>query len=487
MLNAWREARLLFICSLIALATNYPPAVINASVNTAVGEFRLFISESYEKRGIELSETTETIIRGAILNCWYVAQFIGAMTLPSWFEHLGRKREFFIAITGMALGSLFQLLACMSSLPELFCFGRFLAGLFSPLCDVAQIMYLQECTPTNQRGMFSFLAGCSYAFMICFGSVLGMNSVLGSSFVVLTAAQLCPVVLSIFLAAFIPDTPKFLMIEKDDRNAAMKSLTFFQGKKDENDEILDHFLLEAEKKAVAQPSQHEHHHLIHSATTRQLFTVPYLRFTMLIAVVEFIFMLPFFSILQSSTFFFEQTDIDLEVAELATTILFLLNFVAAVIGFVIIDRFPRRTLILGSALISTVALSVYIAFASQYQKVEWFKYASLGCIAVYILVYGSILGPLSLFISGELASQRYRSRVFSFSFGATNVLITITNWVSLFAFQKFGALAFIPLYILPYIFAITFLFFYLPETRGKEVYQVVDAIKQMVNRRAARK
>ncbi|KAI6233964.1 Solute carrier family 2, facilitated glucose transporter member 1 [Aphelenchoides fujianensis] len=483
MLKPWREFRLFVICALISLGTNYPPAVMNSSVNTAVAEFKRFIAESYSQRGIELSESAQTIIRGTILNVWYVAQFVGAMTLPDWLERFGRKREFLVAVSGMAAGSALQLLAVLSSLPELFLFGRFLAGLCSPLCDVAQIMFLQECTPTDERGTYSFLAGTGYALLSAVGMVLGMRSVLGESFLTLIAVQLFPVLLSIPLALVLPETPKFLMIERNDRKAAMKSLVFFQGEKDDNEAILDHFLLEAEKKADAP----EQPHMVHSATTRELFTTPYLRFTMILACVEFVFMLPFFPILQSSTFFFEQTGIELNIAEMSTTILFIAHFLAGIVGFLLIDRFPRRTLILGAGSLSTVALSGYVVFAADFELFDWFKYASLGFIGLYVVIYGMVLGPLSLFISSELATQRYRSRVFSFCFGFTNVLITLTNWISLLAFQKVGAIAFVPLFIVPYAGAVIFLSKYLPETRNKEVYEVVDAIKHMVAHRSAKK
>ncbi|KAI6222336.1 Solute carrier family 2, facilitated glucose transporter member 1 [Aphelenchoides fujianensis] len=396
MLKPWREFRLFVICALISLGTNYPPAVMNSSVNTAVAEFKRFIAESYEQRGIKLSESAQTIIRGTILNVWYVAQFVGAMTLPDWLERFGRKREFLVAVSGMAAGSALQLLAVLSSLPELFLFGRFPGR---PLLSALR------------RRANHVSASCS------------------------------PLLLSIPLALILPETPKFLMIERNDRKAALKSLVFFQGEKDDNEAILDHFLLEAEKKADAARTA------AHACC-------------------------PFFPILQSSTFFFEQTGIELKIAEMSTTILFIAHFLAGIVGFLLIDRFPRRT----GKLEHRCALSGYVVFAADFELFDWFKYASLGFIGLYVVIYGMVLGPLSLFISSELAIQRYRSRVFSFCFGFTNVLIT-----------KVGAIAFVPLFIVPYAGAVIFLYKYLPETRNKEIYEVVDAIKHMVANRITKK
>jgi MFS family permease len=89
----------------------------------------------------------------AILNCWFISQFFGAVTLFSLADKFGRLgRMCFFAITnsllsgafkfsvvGMGIGNALQFIASFTGLPELFFCGRFLAGVMSPLCDTCMV------------------------------------------------------------------------------------------------------------------------------------------------------------------------------------------------------------------------------------------------------------------------------------------------------------------------------------------------------------
>jgi MFS family permease len=122
---------------------------------------------------------------------------------------------FQLSIGIMALGSSIQFLASLFYLPELFLAGRFLTGVFSPLADVATVMYLNESPPMEMRGKFSYLSAIFYSMLAALGMLLGMRSVLGYSFSLLLGIQLPPMFLSlIFLFFCLPDTPPYLMINK---------------------------------------------------------------------------------------------------------------------------------------------------------------------------------------------------------------------------------------------------------------------------------
>jgi hypothetical protein len=97
--------RLFGICAFISFITNFPAAVPSSSLNTAVHELRRFIHSSYAKRDIHLSDQTELIIRTVILNSWFISQFIGAVSLFSLAERLGRlgKYEFLELILNLIL------------------------------------------------------------------------------------------------------------------------------------------------------------------------------------------------------------------------------------------------------------------------------------------------------------------------------------------------------------------------------------------------
>lgn len=103
MIDWYHTIRLFAICALLSFITNFPAGVPTASLNTAIDEFRDFIHDSYVKRGWDLSPETELLIRTVILNSWYLAQFIGALTLFSLAEIYGRLGAFKISVMGLSL------------------------------------------------------------------------------------------------------------------------------------------------------------------------------------------------------------------------------------------------------------------------------------------------------------------------------------------------------------------------------------------------
>lgn len=93
MIDTWHAIRLFAICALLSFITNFPAGVPTSSLNTALSEFRSFIHESYVNRGWELANETELLIRTVILNSWYLAQFVGALTLFPLAVSLKKKEE----------------------------------------------------------------------------------------------------------------------------------------------------------------------------------------------------------------------------------------------------------------------------------------------------------------------------------------------------------------------------------------------------------
>ncbi|KAI6211565.1 Solute carrier family 2, facilitated glucose transporter member 1 [Aphelenchoides besseyi] len=473
MLSRWQTFRLFLICLMISIVTNFSPGVMNSSVNTAVHEFRSFLRRSFAARGISLENLqTETLVRSVVLNTWFVGQIIGAISLSSLAERYGRKGAFAISISAMAFGSVSQFGATLLNSPELFVLGRFTAAMFSPLCDFVMLAYFQESTPIELRGMFSALAGIGYSSMSAFGMWLG--TMFGDSFVWLFALQWPPVLLSLLFVAILPETPKFLACIRNDKDAALRSLAFFQGYQLEHLQQISEFRLEIEVDKTSDLQDEP-------VTIKEILTTPYLRFSMLLSLSVFVMVLPLYPFLLSSTYLFEKIGIELRIAEFSSTAVFVTFALATGFGAWLIERHPRRRLLLTSAVISIVFLSAFVFFASISRYYTPLGYIAIASVVLFIIPFGAIVGPMSWFIGTELVTQRYRAMIFGIVFGCFNVFITITNSVALLLFEHFGALSFIPLFIVPSIVTLEFLRRHLPESRGRAPVEVAGIIKRMVD------
>lgn len=69
-------------------------------------------------------------------NCQFLGAFKISVAGKLYFCYISNPPLF----VAMAIGNLLQFVASFTALPELFLCGRFLAGIFSPLCDTCMIM-----------------------------------------------------------------------------------------------------------------------------------------------------------------------------------------------------------------------------------------------------------------------------------------------------------------------------------------------------------
>uniref|UniRef100_A0A0N5AUY0 MFS domain-containing protein n=1 Tax=Syphacia muris TaxID=451379 RepID=A0A0N5AUY0_9BILA len=462
--------KLFAIASILALTTNFPSGFTNSSINTAVAELNRFINESYSNRGLNISDLGYSMIKSATLNCWFVSQIFGAIFAPLLTDRFGRKVGYLIAGSVMLLASAMQYVSTLFSLPEMLIAGRAICAFFSPLSDASLIMYLQECTPLEMRGTFSFLCETGYGLMCLLGMVLGMRVVLGHSLSQLLAVSIFPQIVFVSFLFFIPETPKYLMITKNDRAKALKSLEFFQGVKKENEVLLDEYIREGEIEGETKQS-----------SIKEVLTTWHLRQAVILASMVLALSLPFYPVLQSSTLFFTKANIKSELAEISSTVLMVSLTVSSMIGTTFVDRFPRRALLFIFGGIGTTFLLLFVITTSLCSYTSWMKYAALGTMFLYMATYAMVVGPMTWFIGPELVPQRHRSTVFCFCFGFCNVLIAITNFVSVAFYEKAGALTFIPLYIIPSYICLVYLYMYLPETRNRETHEVVASNVTITN------
>ncbi|VDD96106.1 unnamed protein product [Enterobius vermicularis] len=467
MISKYNIIRLFAISTILTLTTNFPSGFTNSSINTAIVELNRFINESYTSRGWNITSLGYSMIRSATLNCWFVSQIFGAVVAPILTDRYGRKVGYMTAGVVMLIAAIMQYIATLLGVPELLIAGRALCAFCSPLSDASLIMYLQECSPVELRGAFSFMCEIGYGLMCLLGMVLGMRVVLGDSLSQLLSVSIVPQALFVSFLFFIPETPKYLMITKNNRVAALKSLEFFQGRKKENESLLDEYAREAEVEGSSKRS-----------SIKEVLTTWHLRQAVILASMALALSLPFYPVLQSSTLFFTNANIGNEIAELSSTILMVLLTVSSVIGTTFVDKFPRRLLLFIFGGIATTFLLFFVICASLCDYFWWMKYACISSMFLYMVVYAMVIGPMTWFIGPELVPQRHKSTVFCFCFALCNVLITFTNFLSVAFYEKTGPLTFVPLYIIPSFVCLIYLYLYLPETRNRETHEIVASLKR---------
>ncbi|KAK6040325.1 transporter, major facilitator family protein [Cooperia oncophora] len=417
-----RMLNCLLVFGSLGAVVNFPEGYSNSYPNTSYKSFQAMINDSYIKRGDEdgIAPSLYIWIWSAVLNVWFIGYLLGTFVTPYFTENYGRKKTLFGANIVALLGSAMAFFSTVFSVPELFFASRLIASFSSGVSFGALILFLQEATPTEYRGMTSFLSENTFIATTVMGIGFGMDAVFGNNLPVLTGIALIPAVASILLIIQLQETPKFLLLNRKDRNAAMESLKFYRGDSPDLDAILDEMLLEIDDKASSKPS------LLSSAIT--VLREPHLRTPFFIGCLCLQVVIGIWSIIYLSTDML-MVHFSTEIAQLASLLFIVSNFVAGMGGMFIIERFGRRTLVLWLGMLNTISLALYVLFdqlAVVYNPLRW---GTIVALILFGITYGVGLGPIAFFITSELVSQQHRSVVQSMVFAVN----TVANFAFTFA------------------------------------------------------
>ncbi|CAD6198212.1 unnamed protein product [Caenorhabditis auriculariae] len=438
-------------------------------VNTPVNQFKAYINESLIKRDVVMTAANYDTIWNIFLNIWFVGFFLGIWLSPILNDRYGRKVGFLTGNSVAFLASILQCVAIYWFVPELLIVARFMTSVCMAVTYQSCILYIQECSPTHLRGFMTFLSEVSFSTMTLFGSILGTQGVLGNHlfWLVFFVVPFC----FIFLVGliFLPETPKFLLIVKRDNDAAIKSVRFYHGPCVDAKSVLESIQMEEE--------EGEEQTISTSQALKDLFREPYLRKALMISVSALQNTVALWALLLSSTYFLENANMEPKIAQWSSNSMNFAYVLGAISGTNIIERWGRRPLLLSFTFANNVALLAFVLFTALQPLIDWLKYGCLAALIVYGYTYGCGVGPISWFISSELVPQKYRSITQSAAYAINTVMVVISSFTVLPLYSALGSYAFLLLYSIPSTFSLIFLFRALPETKGREVYDIVKQLR----------
>ncbi|EGD75291.1 hypothetical protein PTSG_06943 [Salpingoeca rosetta] len=403
------------------------------------------------KKGIDISQGQQDIF-GSIVN---VGAMVGALAGGVCLDRFGRTKTFLVSSIFYAAG--FLLIAFCQHVTEPFAMllvGRILDGFAIGIASVSVPVYIAEIAPAHLRGGMGSINQLAVTLGVLLAYAIGAG-VTWSNLAWIGA--LAPGALGV-ASFFLPDSPRYLA-KKGRMQAALRDLRRLRGPKAD---------CESELNTVRASLSTEES----SASVLDVFRGASGR---ALVVAAGIMLFQQFSGINAVIFFsgsiFEDAGFDN--SNVAALIVGSVQFVVTAISCVIVDKSGRRALLM----VAGVGMAASSALLGYYFWLQNNQYSVSGTVAlvnviVYIACFSIGLGAIPWLIMSEIFPGRVRGIASSFA--------TLLNWTcSFIVTETFSSIksalheqGVFWLYAAVCVLGVTFVFFKLPETKGRSLEEI---------------
>ncbi|TKR88579.1 hypothetical protein L596_012799 [Steinernema carpocapsae] len=465
MISTWTRVKLLLYGAAISFTTVFQMGYSNAYPNTAIETFRHYLNESYQNRGHDLNEESYTWLWSGILNIWFIGFALGSWLAVPLTDKLGRKTALLIGNASNVLSIGVMTVSIVFWLPELLLVGRLLSAISAAVAMCALILFLQEIAPTDMRGSMSFYAEMAFVTTNMVGVVMGMTMILGRYLTPLVGLALIPGILSVVFLIPFHETPKFLLLTRKNHKKAMEALNFYLKLDAKSNETIIQSL---EKEKTDE-----------SGSLTDIIHVPHLRRALILGVLALQVTTSIWPVVYFSTDMLRRANISHDLAEYVSSFMLILSTCATVAGMTAIEKFGRRLMFIGVSSLNMTALALFVVCSQLQPFFDSAKYGCIVAVCLHGITYSFATGPIAWFITAELVPIKYRSIAQSIALSVNQITVVILCFITLPIYNRIGSYTLLILFIVPSTLALVYLYRNLPETKGRDVHDVVEELKKV--------
>ncbi|KFP28476.1 Solute carrier family 2, facilitated glucose transporter member 5, partial [Colius striatus] len=195
------------------------------------------------------SEETVTLMWSFVVSIYSIGGLLGSLSAGYLSVRFGRKKSMLIANIPALLSAALMGLSQLCGSYEMIVAGRLFSGVCGGLALNVHIMYAGESAPRKLRGLIAITASTAIGVGKFAGFALGLRELLGveALWPILLAANALPALVQLLILPFFPDSPRYLLIDKKDKEGCIKAVKQLWGDSDHMAEIDD---MMAEKEAI---------------------------------------------------------------------------------------------------------------------------------------------------------------------------------------------------------------------------------------------
>ncbi|XP_042315011.1 solute carrier family 2, facilitated glucose transporter member 9-like [Sceloporus undulatus] len=347
--------------------------------------------------------------------------------------------------------------------PEMVIFGRFITGVHSGICLSVVPMYLGEIAPKNLRGFLGLVPSIFICLGVFSAQVLGLPELLGEDayWPLILSVVVVPAFVQLLLLNWFPESPRYLLIEKNDVHEATIALRWFLGKYDVQDVIEE---MQEEKRSLASVETVSVWQLLLDRSVRwQVFSVVVINMGMQLSGIDAIWFY--------TNAIFENAGIPDPEIPYTTVGTGAIEVVAGLIGCFTIEKLGRRPLIIvGFCFMGICCAGITLSLLLQ-AIVSWMRYVSVACVIG--IIAGFCIGPAGVpfLMTAELFKQSHRPPAYIVG-GSLNWLSNFTVGF-VFPFLQVSAGAFCYLVFCGVCLLVAlYVYFIIPETKNKTFMEI---------------
>ncbi|GLD62981.1 solute carrier family 2, facilitated glucose transporter member 1-like protein, partial [Lates japonicus] len=214
-----------------SLQFGYNTGVINAPQKIIEG----FINDTwYQRYEDQITKNSLTAIWSISVSIFSVGGILGSFSVGLFVNSLGRKNSMLMANILVFIAAALMGFSKMAGSWEMLIIGRFVVGLYSGLSTGFVPMYVGEVSPTSLRGALGTLHQLGIVIGILIAQVFGMEAIMGNEnlWPLLLGFIFIPAVIQCVLLPLCPESPRFLLINRNEENKAKSVLKKLRGATD---------------------------------------------------------------------------------------------------------------------------------------------------------------------------------------------------------------------------------------------------------------
>ncbi|XP_007908583.1 solute carrier family 2, facilitated glucose transporter member 11b [Callorhinchus milii] len=433
-------------------------------INAPTMHIQEFINKTWDVRhGSQLNQNLLTLLWSIIVSILTLGGFLGTWAGGPLAIRYGRKGALLInnvfALTGAALmGASYS-----AGMFELLIVGRFLVGLNLGIGICVQPLYLAEISPKRLRGAISMGTSVFLTVGILSGQVIGLRELLGKEedWPVLLSTTCIPAILQLLLLPWFPESPRYLLIDRQQEEACDRALKMLH---DPSDYLSEKEDMEKEQAETQGEKPRQAREVLADRSIRwQLITSIVLNMGQQLSGINAIYFY--------ATYVFKQAGIAQEYIPYAALGSGACECLTALSCGLLIEYLGRRVLILGGYLLMAMWCIVITITLSVQTTYFWIPYLSMACVSAFILSFGLGPGGVTNILTAELFTQSTRP--------AASMISGSMGWLSFFfigiifpfiveRLQQFCFLVF----LVECLLMVCYIFYIIPETKNKSFLEI---------------